>query len=568
MNLANLSVRTKLLATLGILIVALLIINVVGLSKLELAVDRVTTMYDGRARPIADVGVIYGSQLESVQLLDAALALQTKDTLTYAQKITGEHRAKIAEHFERWTSFATDDDSRRSQAMIAKSRAELMEATDEIFRALNDGDYVTARKLRVAKLEPALNPLKTAVAAALDQQLEAAAQMRDEAVADFRSDSIMIYVMSFISISITVGVALIFIRYMMSSLTTAVNVAERIATGQLGNRVEVKSNDEFGALLASLKKMDEKLSEIVGTVRVTAENVGSAAGQISQGNDDLSQRTQEQASALEQTAASMEEMTSTVKQNADNARQANQLAERARADADRGGHVVSQAIDAMQEINASSRQIADIIGVIDEIAFQTNLLALNAAVEAARAGEQGRGFAVVATEVRSLAQRSATAAKEIKELIGTSVDKVRVGSELVDASGKVLHEILDSVKKVSDVVAEISAASEEQAAGIEQVNGAVTQMDTTTQQNAALVEEAAAASKAMQTQAQELVAQISYFSSSAVPAIRTETPVRAINSAPPVKPARAAMRERSVGNKPSPARNRKVSGSDTEWQEF
>ena len=228
-------------------------------------------------------------------------------------------------------------------------------------------------------------------------------------------------------------------------------------------------------------------------MRGSSEQVGTASKQISEGNSNLSQRTQEQASALEETASSMEEMTSTVKQNADNTRQANQLVANARTQAQDGGEVVTKAVAAMEQINTSSKKIADIIGVIDEIAFQTNLLALNAAVEAARAGEQGRGFAVVATEVRNLAQRSATAAKEIKGLINDSVDKVKSGSELVDASGKALAEIVGSVKKVADIIAEIAAASQEQSSGIDQINKAVMQMDEMTQQNAALVEEAAAA---------------------------------------------------------------------------
>ena len=263
-------------------------------------------------------------------------------------------------------------------------------------------------------------------------------------------------------------------------------------------------------------------------------------------------------------------MTATVKKNADNARQANQLASGARGQAERGGEVVSRAVGAMTAINDSSRKIADIISVIDEIAFQTNLLALNAAVEAARAGEQGRGFAVVASEVRSLAQRSATAAKEIKDLIGDSVEKVRSGSELVDESGKVLGEIMESVKKVSDIVAEIAAASEEQAQGIDQVNNAVTQMDDTTQQNAALVEEAASAAKSMEQQAQQLVAQISFFRSSKM-AASASSRVAATKPSATVKTFRPAAKRpvatRTVSRPAAPALG-KASGDDSAWQEF
>jgi methyl-accepting chemotaxis protein-1 (serine sensor receptor) len=321
-----------------------------------------------------------------------------------------------------------------------------------------------------------------------------------------------------ISIALGIGIAVVLgvmlTRSMVGSLTQALTLSEQIADGRLGHSHElsIQTQDEFGRLLQALKAMDEKLSAIVGSVHQGANAVMDSARQLAQGNDDLSQRTQDQASALQQTAASMEQMTATVKQNADNARQANQLGSNARSQADKGGEVVLRTVNAMQEINASSNKIADIINVIDEIAFQTNLLALNAAVEAARAGEQGRGFAVVATEVRQLAQRSATAAKEIKTLIGDSVDKVRIGTELVDASGKSLDEIVTSVKRVTDIVAEIAAASHEQAGGIDQVNLALAQMDSATQQNAALVEEAASASKFMEHNAEELASQVSFFS--------------------------------------------------------
>src|SRR6266446_1740457 len=260
-----------------------------------------------------------------------------------------------------------------------------------------------------------------------------------------------------------------------------------------------------------MQSMRQQLRQIVGEIRQASGNVSNAASEIVQGNTELSQRTQEQAAALEETASSMEEMYSTVKQNADNARQANQLAASARSQAEEGGEVARKAVAAMADISHSSKKIADITSVIDGIAFQTNLLALNAAVEAARAGEQGRGFAVVADEVRKLAQRSAEAAKEIKTLIGDSVEKVEGGTRLVDETGQALIEIVTAVKKVSDIVAEIAAASQEQSAGIEQVNKAVMQMDEMTQQNAALVEEAAAASESVDSQAQSLRQLMEFF---------------------------------------------------------
>ncbi|HKR77029.1 MAG TPA: methyl-accepting chemotaxis protein [Rhodanobacter sp.] len=291
----------------------------------------------------------------------------------------------------------------------------------------------------------------------------------------------------------------------------AVKMVSRMADGDLSMAGAEGVQPVPGSMMHAMQRLRLQLIEVVGQVQQGSQVVSSAAQQIARGNDDLSQRTQEQASSLEETASSMEEMTATVRQNAENASHASQLAGGAREQAERGGRVAAQAVAAMGGISASSRKIADIVGLIDEIAFQTNLLALNAAVEAARAGEQGRGFAVVAGEVRSLSQRSAAAAKEIKALIGESVERVQVGGALVEQTGAALGEIVESVRKVTDIVAEIAAASQEQSAGIDQVNRAVTQMDEVTQQNAALVEEAAAAAQAMQEQAAELRRQAAFF---------------------------------------------------------
>jgi methyl-accepting chemotaxis protein-2 (aspartate sensor receptor) len=308
-----------------------------------------------------------------------------------------------------------------------------------------------------------------------------------------------------VSLALFAVVLFLLVRTVVSRpLARAEEAATRIAQGDLDVHLEIHNKDEIGLVLRSLNGISNNLSNVVGQVRSGAEQITSASGEIASGNLDLSQRTEEQASSLEETAASMEQLSSAVKQNADNAAQANQMALAASGIAAKGGEVVAQVVDTMGSINASSRKIVDIISVIDGIAFQTNILALNAAVEAARAGEQGRGFAVVASEVRNLAQRSATAAKEIKALIDDSVSKVDVGSQQVAKAGTTMQEVVDSVRRVTDIMAEISSASEEQRAGIGQVHEAIAQMDQVTQQNAALVEEAAAAAHALQDQAHAL----------------------------------------------------------------
>ena len=314
-----------------------------------------------------------------------------------------------------------------------------------------------------------------------------------------------------LAIAISAGLAWRLTRSVTLPIQQAVEVADRIAQGDLSGHVEAKGQDELGRLLRAFAHMQDSLKTMVSQVRAATDSISTASTEIATGNQDLSARTEQTASNLQQTASSMEQLTGTVKQSADSARQANQLASSASSVAARGGQVVSQVVTTMDEINAASKKISDIIGVIDGIAFQTNILALNAAVEAARAGEQGRGFAVVAGEVRNLAQRSAQAAKEIKTLIGASVEKVESGSKLVQDAGTTMSEIVASVQRVADIIGEITAAAAEQSSGIGQVNTAVNQLDQMTQQNAALVEESAAAAESLKEQAHRLAGVVGAF---------------------------------------------------------
>ncbi|OHV95394.1 chemotaxis protein [Janthinobacterium lividum] len=353
-------------------------------------------------------------------------------------------------------------------------------------------------------------------------------------------------------------------------LRAAIDVARQVAHGDLTVQVDVRSKDETGELMQALKDMTASLLRIVTEVRGGTQAIATASRQIASGNIDLSARTEQQASSLEETASSMEELTSTVQRNAQNASEANGLAASASTVAGKGGAVVAQVVETMGSINDSSRKIVDIIGVIDGIAFQTNILALNAAVEAARAGEQGRGFAVVATEVRNLAQRSAGAAKEIKGLINDSVAQVENGARLVDEAGHTMREIVDSVHKVSSIVGQISAASDEQRAGIEQVNQAIGEMDQVTQQNAALVEEAAAAAESMQEQAARLADAVSVFRTAQVDAIPALASRPAAHRPVPLKVAHAPARVSGkpvVRHAPQVPAGKQRSGED-EWEEF
>ena len=380
-------------------------------------------------------------------------------------------------------------------------------ATQAMIDIIRTGDKKAITALTASNYA-VVDPISDEINKLVNIQLNVAKQEFDGAIVNFNRLKNIVILFTILAIAAGLIYALIFARNMEQLLggepAAAREIANTIANGDLSSDIEVKTGDST-SLLAAMKKMQHNLRGLVWHIKQSAEEISNGAQEISAGNTNLSQRTEEQASSLEETASSMEEMASTVKQNAENAKSANVMATEASQVAIKGGEVVTQVVSTMWDINASSKKIVDIISVIDGIAFQTNILALNAAVEAARAGEQGRGFAVVAAEVRSLAQRSATAAKEIKQLIGDSVEKVQGGTLLVKEAGETMDEIVTAVKLVTDIVNEISAASQEQSAGIDQVNNAITNMDEVVQQNAALVEQAAAAANSLESKAHDLL---------------------------------------------------------------
>src|SRR5450830_1756944 len=428
-----------------------------------------------------------------------------------SDKTMNSARAKVIDAFNKYEkediSDATDTalllEDRNTFAAYEKMREQVM--------ALAVSGKSDAAKETMLAAQDLVDKMMNALAQHKAYNEKLSKQAATEGSEIMHNANILAVVVSLIVIAAVSAMGLLLARKISRSLAEAVTIAKAIAAGDLTMRIPVASKDEIGQLMQAIEQMNGSLIAIVSDVRSGVNTIATASSEIASGNLDLSSRTEQQAGSLEETASAMEELTSTVKQNADNARQANQLAVSASAVASEGGTVVSRVISTMDAINTSSRKIVDIISVIDGIAFQTNILALNAAVEAARAGEQGRGFAVVASEVRSLAQRSAAAAKEIKVLIGDSVANVEEGSKLVTQAGTTMEQVVSSVRRVTDVVSEISAASAEQSDGIEQVNQAITQMDEVTQQNAALVEEAAAASQSLQEQAQQLEQAVSVF---------------------------------------------------------
>ncbi len=429
------------------------------------------------------------------------------------QKKIKETSSRISEIQKQLDGFGKSEEEQRLFEQIAQQRRTYIGAREEVFKEKRVSED-NARKLVQSLLEPALTEYVASIAKLSRYQAEAITRMRGEIVDLATASQRMLVALGLLSAVLSVVVAAVIARSIRHQLggepAEAMRVADRIAQGDLAVGITLRPNDTT-SLMHSIKQMQESLARIVGEVRAGCDVIATASQQIASGNLDLSSRTEEQASSLEETASSMEELTATVKQNADNARQANQLAASASAAATNGGTAVAQVVDTMGAIDASSKKIVDIISVIDGIAFQTNILALNAAVEAARAGEQGRGFAVVAAEVRTLAQRSATAAKDIAALIRDSVQKVESGSALVGQTGATMQHVVEGVQRASDIVSEIASASDEQRAGIEQVNMAISQMDQVTQQNAALVEQAAAAAASLQEQAAKLSQVVSVF---------------------------------------------------------
>ncbi|MGB6054770.1 MAG: methyl-accepting chemotaxis protein [Burkholderiaceae bacterium] len=485
--------------------------------------------------------------LRSVSLNEVRTAAVTKSNGYGAQKFFEEQidaeGKRITELEGKLQALLSTEEEKKLFAAIREKKIVYLEANDAVIKAKSFDSEDEIKKMIETRMTPAMEAYVASIQNLSDYQrrnIDGVAANTDQI---FRSGRVVLGGLGLLALLIGGLLSWRLTRSITRPLRQAVGFAGKIAGGDLGQQIEVHSSDEVGQLLHALKDMNASLAQVVGQVRAGTDTIATASAQIAAGNADLSSRTEQQASSLEETASSMEELTSTVKQNADNARQANQLAVSASEVAGRGGAVVAKVVDTMGSINASSKKIVDIIGVIDGIAFQTNILALNAAVEAARAGEQGRGFAVVASEVRNLAQRSAAAAKEIKTLIDDSVGKVETGTELVNEAGTTMQEIVESVKHVTDIMGEITAASAEQTAGIEQINQAITQMDQVTQQNAALVEEAAAASESMQEQASKLAQVVGMFriaEARGAPAIAVATapPARLPNKKPDLVPTR------------------------------
>jgi methyl-accepting chemotaxis protein len=546
MKITDVKIGTRLGLGFGVICLALVFAMGMGVAKLGTVNEGTSTIVTKRM-PRVDLSTRLSDEVNdiAIALRNMILNDEQADRATQREEVMSSRKnaeAILAELDKVLQSQRGRELLRQQQELNAK----FVKGQQDLLRLIDANDLDGAKVYLTKEMRPVLAAYKTAIAEQVGAQKELAEQDAAAAAATYTHTRNLMLALGVAILGGAAALAWWITASIVRPMRRALALADAVAAGDLTTRVEVTSKCEVGQLLASLKSMNDNLVKTVAAVRAGTEAIGSASSEVAAGNQDLSSRTEQQASSLEETASSMEELTATVKQNADNARQANTLAEAASGVAARGGQVIHDVVSTMQQIHEASAKIVDIISVIDAIAFQTNILALNAAVEAARAGEQGRGFAVVAGEVRSLAQRSATAAKEIKHLIDNSSEKVGTGSRLVQEAGSTMGDIVDSVRRVTDILNEISTASQEQSAGIEQINEAITQMDAVTQQNAALVEQAAAASQAMQDEAARLTAAVAVFrldqaTSPAAVAAPARAPSRAALPARTARPAAAAV---------------------------
>ena len=536
-HMNNLTVRAKLSLAFAGLSLAVVLISLLALRTLNEANNRFEDFARGIiARSDSAHMVRESVDLRAVSARNLVLVTKAEDVELEKVTVLAAH-ADVGKHLAELNKLAAQEGvSDKARQLIAEiSRIEGLYgpvALSIVDLALKKDTAAAIAKMN-DECRPLLAQLIKASVAYSDFTASSVTKLIDGDSADYRLQRNSLLAGCLVVVAAAALAGMFITRSITRPINEAVQIAESVAGGDLTSAIKPRSQDEIGRLLTAMANMQDGLVRVVSSVREGSSGVAFASAEIAQGNHDLSARTEQQASALEQTAASMEELSATVKQNADNARQANQLAMNASTVAIRGGEAVSKVVETMKGINDSSKKISDIIRVIDSIAFQTNILALNAAVEAARAGEQGRGFAVVASEVRNLAGRSAEAAKEIKFLINASVERVEQGTSQVNVAGSTMDEVVNSIRRVTNIVAEISAASSEQASGVSQVGEAVIQMDQATQQNAALVEEMAAAAGSLKSQANELVQVVAVFkvNSQSTPRASNQSAARAMGGA-------------------------------------
>ncbi|RZI44412.1 HAMP domain-containing protein [Herbaspirillum sp. HC18] len=558
MKINNVNIGPRLALSFGTVLMLMIALAAVGIMSMARIQGELDHILDDNVRKVKLANEMSDSVHIVARVIRTLVILADEAAIKEEQKKILAARTRYDAAFGEVQRSVDDEAGKALVTRITQARQVARPLNDKVIELALANKDQEASELLTAQAGPATDAWQQGLAEYVKHQEQRSKV--DAAAARSAYDTALMLMIALSAVALVFGVAVAWLitRSIARPLNQAMKVAQTVATGDLTQQIRVDGKDESARLLQALKDMNESLVRIVGEVRVGSDTIATASGEIAAGNLDLSSRTEQQASSLEETASSMEELTSTVKQNADNARQANGLAQTASDVAVRGGDVVAQVVGTMGSINESSRKIVDIIGVIDGIAFQTNILALNAAVEAARAGEQGRGFAVVASEVRNLAQRSAAAAKEIKTLISDSVEKVDAGSKLVEQAGATMEEVVESIKRVTDIMGEITAATHEQTAGIEQINQAIAQMDQVTQQNASLVEEAAAAAASMQDQSKNLAQVVSVFKLDGMHA----TPARAAVQAAP-KPAVS----RKLAAAPLPVRALPA-GQGDDWEQF